>query len=336
MNAVAPPAAAAVSGWRWPAIVIGLGVLLLLYIAATISRRGWNGRTLLEGADGQPSISKFQWLLWAAVTLFAYTALWVLRGVAGHYPAVGRIPVGLVVIFALSVGTGVAAAGIASARDRKGRDALAVALISRGRTPGGIFRDDTGVLDLSKVQLLAFTLAAAGVFLADFVRQVVSSPLAAGLADIDPSLVFLVGISQCSYLVRKYVVSRSPAWRADQPSGTARTACAWLILVGAGLAMVRTFGSGVFAAPRSGCSGSRRSPWSCSTSRGWPTARPWPGATAGTRPPPSSRPHVPGPRIWCSSPWPWPGLASAWSDLSSPSSRAVRSFSWARRRCWAC
>jgi len=88
MEAVASTIAKATAvsaGWKWTAVLIGVGVLVTFYLLASVLSEYWNPWKLVEGADGSASTSKFQWFLWLVVIIFAYTVLWVLRANQGDY-----------------------------------------------------------------------------------------------------------------------------------------------------------------------------------------------------------------------------------------------------------
>jgi hypothetical protein len=63
---------------------------------------------------------------------------------------------------------------------------------------------------LAKIQMLAFTTVAIGIFLATVIHQIVTNDIAAGLPDIDASLMVLMGISNGGYLGKKLVTFGTP------------------------------------------------------------------------------------------------------------------------------
>ncbi len=218
--------AAAAPGWKWLAVLIGLAVLVLLYIFAAVSSGDWNPWKLVEGADGSASTSKFQWLLWLTVILFAYTALWVLRAEQGDYSAISQVPVNLLTVLGFSTGTAAAAKGITSAYVQSNRVSKAsvanVTGASAATTPGGLLQDDNGVPELAKIQMMGFTFVAIGIFLATVIHQIVSDPVNTSLPNLDSSLLVLMGISQGGYLGKKLVTFGSPIlYTASPPKAAA-------------------------------------------------------------------------------------------------------------------
>jgi IPT/TIG domain len=209
-------------GWRWLAVGIGLFVLLLAYVFAAIPH-GWNPWKLVQGADGRPSTSKFQWLLWIIVIVFSYTALWVLRAKQGDYSAINEVPVNLLTVLGFSTGTAAVAKGITAGYVNTNRLAkTAAGNAGAGATnQGGLLQDDSGVPELAKIQLFGFTFVAVGIFLATVIHQIVSNPVVTSLPNLDSALLVLMGISQGGYLGKKLVTFNTPTLYPPVPSTAA-------------------------------------------------------------------------------------------------------------------
>ena len=209
----APDPAAVSVAWKWLAVLIGLGVLAVIALIAAIPTKGrlWQ---LVDGADGRASSSKFQWLLWIVVIAFAYTVLWVLRAKQGDYTAISQVPVNLLTLLGFSTGTAAAAKGITAGYVQSSKLAKPVA---GNDAKGGLLQDDSGVPDLGKLQMIAFTLIAVGVFLWTLIHQIASTPVITGLPNVDSSLLVLMGISQGGYLGKKLVTFSSPVLYPPAP-----------------------------------------------------------------------------------------------------------------------
>jgi len=219
-------------GWKWAAILIGLGALALLEVSIFIASGGWNPWILVldDVSPPQPrraSTSKFQWLLWLVVVLFAYVVLWVLRARQGDFIALPDIPVNVMVLLGISTGTAAIAKGIAVGNERRRLQAaaapMAVAptggLVSMppprvppvrlappaGSTQGILVDDSTNAPDLAKVQMIGFTFVALAIFLATLIHQIAANPPVVALPNVDASLLVLMGISQGGYLAKKLV-----------------------------------------------------------------------------------------------------------------------------------
>lgn len=201
-------------GQRWGAVLSALFLFLLLYLVGALGTVSWWGpRRLVTGTDGRVSTSKFQWFVWIAAILFAYTALWVLRAEQGEFGALGVAPTGLLTVLGFSTGTAVAAKAITSTYVRNGRvTKTSVALPERRAS--GLFQDDRGAPDLAKIQMTVITLITIGIFLSTVIHQIVTSPGAVALPDIDTFLVVLAGLSQAGYLGWKLATADAPTWPA--------------------------------------------------------------------------------------------------------------------------
>jgi hypothetical protein len=202
------------SGWKWAAVAIGLGAVALAYVLGALVAGSWSPfavfRSLVEGADGLASTSKFQWLVWLAAVVFVYVALWVVRAQAGDYSAISDIPANVMTVLGFSTGTMVIAKGIRAAQSPPTQDPNAAKI----SVSHGLFADDSGVPELAKVQILTFTFVAVGIFIASFIHQLSSKHVSTALPDIDSSLLVLMGISQGGYLGKKLVTSAMPLLKA--------------------------------------------------------------------------------------------------------------------------
>lgn len=212
------------TGWKWLAVLIGFAVIAFLWalIGLTNEPFGWRVWRLVEGEDGSPSTSKFQWLLWMSVILFAYTVLWVLRARSGNYHLATPVPKNLLTLLGLSTATAAAAKGITTGYVQAGR-------ISKGGTPqkglAGLLNDDQGFPELAKIQMVGFTFLAAGIFIVSLVHQILSDPVQTGLPNIDTSLLALMGVSHGGYLGKKIVsMSGLGSSGATKPAPTTKPA----------------------------------------------------------------------------------------------------------------
>jgi hypothetical protein len=211
----AAPALAAVAvsvGWKWLAVLIGLGVLVVIGLAVTVFTHG-QLTGLVNGSDGRASTSKFQWLAWLVVFVFSYSVLWVLRVKQGDWSAITNMPANLLTVLGFSTGTAAAAKGITAGYVQSGR----LVQPPPGSAKSGLVTDDSGAPDLSKLQIVAFTLIAIGIFVATLIHQIVSNPVITALPNIDSSLLVLMGISQGGYLANKLVTFNRPVLYAPQP-----------------------------------------------------------------------------------------------------------------------
>jgi hypothetical protein len=201
------------TGWKWLAVLIGLGVLSIIGLGAAVFTKGQLSN-VIDGADGRASTSKFQWLAWLAIVVFGYTVLWVLRAKQGDWSAISNVPVNVLTVLGFSTGTAAAAKGITTGYVQSGR---LVQPPAGGGAKGGLVQDDSGAPDLGKLQIMAFTLIATGIYLATLIHQIVSNPVITTLPNIDSSLLVLMGISQGGYLANKLVTYNEPVLYPPQP-----------------------------------------------------------------------------------------------------------------------
>lgn len=222
------------AGSKAGAILIGVAFLVVLYVVTALITGHWRFKELFNGFDGFASTSKLQWLLWLIAILFGYVALWVLRAEHGDYTALSDIPVNILTVLGFSTGTAAAAKGITAGYVQTGKVAkTGVPANPTSATTGGIFQDDSGGPELAKIQMMAFTIIAIGIFLATVFHQIAIGDIKDGLPNIDSSLLVLMGISQGGYLGKKLVTFGTPALFAPNPlSGPPTTA---VTVTGSGL-----------------------------------------------------------------------------------------------------
>jgi hypothetical protein len=206
------------AGSKAGAILIGVAFLVVLYVVTALITGHWRLKELFNGFDGFASTSKLQWLLWLIAILFGYVALWVLRAEHGDYTALSDIPVNLLTVLGFSTGTAAAAKGITAGYVQTGKVAKTGAPANpTPATTGGIFQDDSGGPELAKIQMIAFTIIAIGIFLATVFHQIAIGDIKDSLPNIDSSLLVLMGISQGGYLAKKLVTFGTPALFAPNP-----------------------------------------------------------------------------------------------------------------------
>lgn len=233
--------AALLLGYRlnWPPPAYATGAVILLWAVTVLALGKANPLALAMGADGIPSASKFQNLLWTLVFVFSYVLLWSARAAKGDLAALTDIPANIIIAMGLSIGTMMAAKGIKVAQ-------VEAALVSppentdtpakNGGGPrsaagvaGLLAKDDLVSPDLTKIQMLAWTVIAGSIYLLQ-VWQVYASysacvPLQAqracsfpGFPDIDTTLMVLMGLGQGAYIGFKAVDKPIPAAEATQRS----------------------------------------------------------------------------------------------------------------------
>jgi hypothetical protein len=194
---------------RTLAFMIAASFTLLVYAITRVSGHGG----LVRGLDGRPSTSKAQWWIWTAAVIFGYVAVFVERWLRGSPGAGLEVPQNLLLAMGFSGATMAAAKAITGAQVARG-------VLDKGKTStvvGGILTDDDGVPDLSKIQNMAFTAIAVFVYLVRLATQGSASTLPE-MVDIDPSLMFLMGLSHAGYLGAKIATREGADNAAPQGS----------------------------------------------------------------------------------------------------------------------
>lgn len=183
----------------WIPILAGLAFLALVVVLYRVVSGSWNLLYLAEGADQRLSTSKFQVLLWTIVVVFGYVVVETGRFTLGNFDAMDEIPPNVLIALGFTLGTATLAKGITSSFVASGR-------IRKGTDPTAglkaLLTDDSGAPDLSKWQLLAWTLIALTVYVVRVMYQlrVHDSPK---LPDIDAPLMILMGLGQGAYVGKK-------------------------------------------------------------------------------------------------------------------------------------
>jgi hypothetical protein len=214
LHAEAVPEVTVSGGEKTFAVLVGLGLLVLVWAYTWVRTGDWRAWKLAEGADKKLSTSKFQWFLWLFPVLFAYLVLWIIRAFGGEYAAITDVPANLMVVIGLSTGTALAAKGITVGYVDTGR----IDKPSDGANqPGGLLTDDSGFPELAKIQMMGFTFIAVGIFIATLIHQLRGNPVNTELPDIDTSLLVLMGLSQGGYVGKKLVSVTTPVLYAPVP-----------------------------------------------------------------------------------------------------------------------
>jgi hypothetical protein len=168
---------------------IGLGVLVLLIMSALYwwwSGGKWPNHIYRSDDSGASSASKAQLLLWTVVAIFSYTVIYADR-VLNHntFDVPTEIPSNLLVAMGLSAGTTLAAKVVSGTQIRSGK-----AQKQEEDSKGGILLNDDGEPDLSKIQMMAWTFLAVGVYLISVLKVISISFQVPDLPDINPTLLW--------------------------------------------------------------------------------------------------------------------------------------------------
>jgi IPT/TIG domain len=178
----------------------------------------------IRGEDGRLSSSKFQFFLWTGVVIFSWVAVYV----ASHsYPGIcivssrAEFPSNVLLAMGFSVITLATAKGVTTAYVYAGR--LAKGTGASWSLADLVCADDGKTPDLTKIQMLTWTLLAAGSYLYSTASLITlyhypSGAPSCGIPDIDTALMALMGIGQGAYLGTKIITNQSIILRnLDKP-----------------------------------------------------------------------------------------------------------------------
>lgn len=210
---------------QFAAYVSGFAMLLVFWVLYRLTAGTWDLRKLVEGSDGHPSTSKLQWFIWTVVVLFSYVVIYAARVYDGDITPISDIPQNLLIAMGFSITSMVAAKGITASYVANGQ--LSKPQADAGTTGlGAVVTDDTGAPDLSKIQIMAWTLIAVVTYLIRVIQEVhAGSPL--NIPDIDPALMVLMGLGHGAYLGKKLVTTSTPRITGISPGqGSPGTAVA--------------------------------------------------------------------------------------------------------------
>jgi|KBSMisStaDraftv2_1062788.scaffolds.fasta_scaffold58110_2 hypothetical protein len=201
--------------------LIALAFLVLFWIIYRLLAGTWNPFKVICGADGRPSTSKLQFWLWTIVVLFSYVALYAARVQDHKYDPITEIPANLLIAMGFAIVTATAAKGITTSFVQNG-DLVKPPASPQTSGASQVLKEDDGSLDLSKIQMLAWTVIGLGVYLILLNHNLRTAPYA--LPNIDSALMVLMGLGQGAYLGKKLVTTDVPRINGITPqSGAAAT-----------------------------------------------------------------------------------------------------------------
>lgn len=221
--------------------VVGILVFIIaawiVMVATGIANAPTNSRWLglIEGTDGRLSTSKFQWFIWTIAVVGGFAAVYAARALGGNNVADIGVPANVLTAVGFSTVTMATAKGITTAYTAGGRINKTTVTPTETSTPSassaassttttdtssnlppptrGLLTDDEGAPDLSKIQLVTWTLIGVAIWIYLAITRVHyivtatqlpdNQPLVTGLPDIPATLMVLMGLSQGGYLGAK-------------------------------------------------------------------------------------------------------------------------------------
>ncbi len=187
----------------------GLFTLLVLYVLSCAFTKSLSPFALARGHNTELSTSLLQFWIFTLVTVFAYVVVFSARiiatGLDKPFPSAPDIPINLLVLMGFSVVT------------VSGSKGITVSYLQENKTSkddmSNLVKNRDGDTDLTKVQMLIWTLIAAVVYVVKVIRFVEAQEFIATelmLPDIDGSLLVLMGVSQGGYIGGKLVGKTLP------------------------------------------------------------------------------------------------------------------------------
>lgn len=185
-----------------------LALAVMYVVSIAVTRSGWPW-ALARGHNNQLSASLLQFFVFTAVTVFAYVTVYAARVIAlapnEQLPSLPEVPVNLLILMGLSVATA------------SSSKAITITYLQQNQLPtedkSSLIANREGASDLTKVQMIIWTLIAAAIYIIRINRFIVTQEYAQGniaLPDIDGALLVLMGASQGGYVAGK-LVSRAVA-----------------------------------------------------------------------------------------------------------------------------
>ena len=190
--------------------LIAFAALVVLYLIYWKLTSNPHISEIYVGAAGIPSATKLQWFLWTAIAIFAYVAMYVARVQTGKIDPINEIPVNLLLAMGFSIGTNIGSRAIQTSQTANGKKSTSP---SRAKS---IFEDDDGNPDLSRIQMLAWTFVAIGVYFVHLAQQIQSGNYNT-LPDIDASLMVLMGLGQGAFLGKQLITADTPILNRVKP-----------------------------------------------------------------------------------------------------------------------
>jgi hypothetical protein len=200
--------------------LLAAGGLVVIWLVLGLLRADLNVLNWTVGPDGRISTSRLQLVLWTVVVVYAFL-VWVAFGAWHQNPnLVPDIPANVLIALGFTGTTTITAAGITTARIDTGKLVKVPTSVSpTAMGLSGILQTDIGTPDLSKVQMMAWTFIALGVYVYQLVIAIYGATGSSQpkLPDIDPALMVLTGLTQGTYLGQKLVTTSTPRLYSMEP-----------------------------------------------------------------------------------------------------------------------
>lgn len=181
-------------GFLTSAVVIG-GILLVAH--ALVRTDGGNILNIIRADYWMPSLSLFQFLLWTVVISFSYVWITAIRIYGGDLSFSTDIPPNLYLLLGISVAVPLISVGYTKSTYKPETPAKP----PKHLPPFGMMLKQKGKIALNRFQMFLWTIVGVVLYISVVVGTVtVGDATLLSLPDIDPTLVYLMGLSQTGYL----------------------------------------------------------------------------------------------------------------------------------------
>ncbi len=179
-------------------IVSALVIAVILFITHTLVRTdGGNFLNIIRADYWVPSLSLFQFLLWTIVISFSYVWITTIRIFEGNYLFSTAIPSNIFLLLGISVAVPLISIGYTRSTYKPDMHAKP----PENLPPFSMMLKNKGKITLNRFQMFLWTIIGVVLYLSVVVGTVMSADaFVVSLPDIDPTLLYLMGLSQTGYL----------------------------------------------------------------------------------------------------------------------------------------
>lgn len=201
-------------GFVVSAVVIAV---ILLIAHALVRTDGGNFLNIIRAEYWVPSLSLFQFLLWTVVISFSYVWISTIRIFAGDLSFTTTIPLNIFLLMGISVAVPLISVGYTKSTYKPETPAKP----PENLPPFGMVLKTKGKIALNRFQMFLWTIVGVVLYVSIVVGTVTSVGMDASLLslpDIDPTLLYLMGLSQTGYLGGRLVGEEKPAKKSVSKS----------------------------------------------------------------------------------------------------------------------
>lgn len=182
-------------------------IVVLLIAHALVRTDGGNFLNIIRADYWVPSLSLFQFLVWTIVISFSYVWISAIRIFAGNLAFATEVPPNLYLLLGISVAVPLVSVGYTKSAYKPETPAKPPEKLP----PFGMMLKHRGKIALNRFQMFLWTIISVVLYLSVVVGTVTGvDPAALSLPDIDPTLLYLMGLSQTGYLGGRLVGEEKP------------------------------------------------------------------------------------------------------------------------------